>query len=188
MDIRTPIPTNGGSWSVKFVDLWKKQAELLKQKFSGTVEEIKMPPQDLTDMPTFYVQKDSIVEILRYLKEDPNFNYQFLSDITATDEEAVPRFYVIYHLFSHQSKSRIRIKTKVGEEEEIPTAVSVWKGANWAEREVFDMFGIKFKGHPDLRRILMDSRWEGYPLRKDYPLRGYQVFSEPEPVHHKLLE
>ena len=70
----------------------------------------------------------------------------------------------------------------------MPTLIPLWQGANWAEREIFDMFGVRFQDHPDLRRILMDLRWEGHPLRKDYPVRGHQIFPTPEPIDTKLLE
>ena len=127
------------------------------------------------------------------MKTEQGFEYGFLSDITAIDQEPVlesgmPRFEVVYNLYSLATKARIRVKTRVADGEEVPTAIPIWPGANWAEREVWDMFGIRFTGHPDLRRILMDERWEGFPLRKDYPLRGYQVFTEPETINQELLD
>lgn len=187
-DIRNPISTNGGDWLQKWGELWKTQTAALQQKFGAAIEEIRMPVEYPTDVPIVYVKKESIVEVLKFLKTDSAFQYDFLADITATDEEIDPRFEVVYNLRSTQSKARIRIKARVAEGEKIPTAVNVWAGANWAEREVFDMFGVQFEGHPDLRRILMDVRWEGHPLRKDYPLRGYQVFTEPEPIDPALLD
>jgi len=188
MDIRNPIPTNGGDWLPRFQELWRKQVDLLQQKFAEAIEEVRMPSQYPTDVPMVFVKKEQIVQVLQFVKSSPDFDYNFLADITATDEEKEPRFEVIYNLFSHSNRNRIRFKVRVADGEEVPTSVSVWKGANWAEREVFDMYGVRFKGHPDLRRILMDVRWEGYPLRKDYPLRGYQLFTEPEPVDPGLLE
>ena len=188
MDIRNPIPTNGGDWLPRFQELWRKQVDLLQQKFAEGIEEVRMPSQYPTDVPIIFVKKEQIVQVLQFVKNSPDFDYNFLADITATDEENDPRFEVIYNLFSHSNKNRIRFKVRVPEGEEVPTLVSVWKGADWAEREVFDMYGVRFKGHPDLRRILMDVRWEGHPLRKDYPLRGYQLFTEPEPVDPGLLE
>lgn len=188
MDVRQPISTHGSDWIIKFGEDWKRQALQLKEKWGEKIEEVRMPPDYPTDVPIIYVKKDSIVEVLQFLKDEATFEYNFLADITATDETTEPRFEVVYNLFSHSRRSRIRVKVRVREGEEVPTAISVWKGANWAEREIFDMFGVKFKGHPDLRRILMDSRWEGHPLRKDYPLRGYQLFTEPEPVDPSLLE
>ncbi len=188
MDARTPIPSNGGDWNIRFGDAWKAQVEQVRQKFGEAIEEVRMPGDYPTDVPILFVRRDSILEVIAFLKTEPGFEYGFLSDITATDEEIDPRFEVVYNLFSHTKKNRIRIKARVPEDVEIQTITTLWKGANWAEREVFDMFGIKFRGHPDLRRILMDERWVGYPLRKDYPLRGYQIFTEPEPIDPKLLD
>ena len=188
MDVRQPLSTNGGDWLVKFGEIWKNQITQLREKFSGKIEETHVPGEYPTDVPIIFVKKENIVEVLQFLKTAPGFEYGFLADITATDEEIEPRFHVVYNLFSHERKNRIRVKVRVSEGHEVPTAVSVWKGADWAEREVFDMFGVRFLGHPDLRRILMDVRWQGHPLRKDYPLRGYQVFTDPEPIDPDLLD
>ncbi|MBI2711492.1 MAG: NADH-quinone oxidoreductase subunit C [Bdellovibrio sp.] len=188
MDVRKPIATNGGYWLPKFGDLWKTQIEALKAQFGKAIEEVRMPPDYPTDVPIVYVRKDEIVPVLNYLKTDSKMDYGFLADLTATDEQKEPRFEVVYNLFSHSSLCRIRVKVRVADGDEVPTAISVWEGANWAEREVYDMFGVKFRGHPDLRRILMDIRWVGHPLRKDYPLKGYQVFADAEPVDPTLLD
>lgn len=188
MDIRTPIPTNGGDWNAKFGALWKSQVEILSEKFKSAITEVLMPIEYPTDVPIIYVQKDSVIEVLKFLRDEAQFQYNFLADLTAIDEETQPRFEVVYNLFSHTKFCRIRIKVRCDEGEEMPTAIPVWIGANWAEREIWDMFGIRFKDHPDLRRILMDQRWVGHPLRKDYPLRGYQVFTTPEPIDPKLLQ
>lgn len=188
MDIRTPIPTNGADWLPKFGETWKAQLAALGGKFGEAIEETRMPPEYPTDVPIIYVNRERIIDVLRFIRDEAGFEYDFLSDLTATDEEIDPRFEVVYNLFSTRNKWRIRLKARVAEAEDIPTATDVWPGADWAEREVFDMFGIRFRGHPDLRRILMDVRWEGHPLRKDYPLRGYQIFTEPEPVDPKVLD
>jgi NADH-quinone oxidoreductase subunit C len=188
MDIRQPIPTNGGDWLSKFGESWKKQCAQLQAELASCIEEIRMPPEHPTDVPVIFAKKDAILEVLGYLKNTEGFEYNFLADITATDEEGHPRFDVVYHLFSMTHKNRIRVKARVGESEEIPSAVGLWKGANWAEREVFDMFGVKFKDHPNLRRILMDSRWVGHPLRKDYSLKGYQMFTDAQAVDPSLLD
>jgi NADH-quinone oxidoreductase subunit C len=187
MDIRTPVPTIYGDWLAKWGETWKAQIARLREAFGSKIEQVLLPSEYPTDVPIVYVDKDSIAEVLRFMKEEPGLEYDFLSDLTATDELGrEPRFDVVYNLFASQKGWRIRVKCKVTEE--LPTVIEVWPAANWAEREVWDMFGIKFRGHPDLRRILMDERWQGHPLRKDYPLRGYQVFTEPQKVHEELLD
>jgi len=94
---------------------------------------------------------------------------------------ADPRFEVIYHLHSTERNNRLRLKVRVRENEpEVDSVTGVWRGANWYEREVFDMFGIRFRNHPDLRRILMPTDWEGYPLRKDYPVHGHKYDYQSE--------
>ena len=102
--------------------------------------------------------------------------YRFLSDVTAVDfHPSEPRFEVVYQLRSYERKERLRLKCRLaGELPEIETVSGVWSAANWYEREVFDLFGIRFHGHPNLRRILMPDDWEGHPLRKDYPVTGYR--------------
>lgn len=187
-DIRTPVPTIYGDRASRWAEPWKKQVAQLQEKFGDAIEEVRMPPDYPTDVPIIYVKKGSVIDVLSFMKVEPGFQYNFLADITATDEMVEPRFEVVYNLRSLENHWRIRVKVRLDDGEELPTAVSVWAGANWAEREIFDMFGIRFEGHPDLRRILMDMRWEGYPLRKDYPLRGYQVFTTPEPIDPTLLE
>jgi NADH/F420H2 dehydrogenase subunit C len=191
MDIRTPVPTIYGDWLAKFGEAWKSQAEQLRQKLGAAIEEVRMPPEYPTDVPIVYAAKDRVIDVLRFLKTEAGFEYAFLSDLTATDEYetgAEKRFEVVYQLSSIARGWRIRVKARVRDGESLPTAVPLWEAANWAEREVWDMFGIRFEGHPDLRRILMDPRWVGHPLRKDYPIRGYQVFPDPIPVEEKLLE
>ena len=117
------------------------------------------------------------------LRDAPALRYNFLADLTAVDwPEREPRFDVVYHLLSLETRAVVRLKMRVGDEEEhhpeVPTVSSVWPAANWYEREVYDLFGITFSGHPDLRRILMPDDWVGHPLRKDYPLTGIEL---PEP-------
>ena len=131
---------------------------------------------------TLIVGKDSVYEILEFLKNQPELSYDFLVDVTAVDYSQMEdvlakydyaRFMVVYHLYSYKTGNRLRIKTPVHEKElSVRTVTSLWKSAAWLEREAYDMFGIAFENHPDLRRILMPDDFEGYPLCKDYPLRG----------------
>ena len=186
MNINTLIATNYGYFLEKYGQIWEQQIESLKAEFGSALEEVLKPGIDKTDLPILFIQKASAVSFLQTLKE--KYNYSFLTDYTATDEESDPRFYLVLHLMNPETKARIRVKIKISENEKFPTLIPLWEGANWAEREIFDMFGIQFEGHPDLRRILMDVRWEGHPLRKDYPLRGYQIFLNPEPIDPELLK
>src|SRR5579864_4709631 len=124
--------------------------------------------------PTLFIAPAAIVEVCRRLKQDGKFIR--LSAITAVDwHPADPRFEVVYLLHSLEENARLRLKCGVSESDcEIDSVTGVWRSANWYEREVFDLFGIRFRNHPDLRRILMPSDWQGHPLRKDYPVHGYK--------------
>jgi NADH-quinone oxidoreductase subunit C len=119
-----------------------------------------------------------IVDLCRHLKSQESFIR--LSAVTAVDwHPAEPRFEVVYHLHSIEKNQRVRVKCRIasvagGANPEIDSVTSVWRAADWYEREVFDMFGIRFRNHPNLQRILMPVDWEGYPLRKDYPVHGYK--------------
>jgi len=128
------------------------------------------------DEMTIYADRSAIREACALLKEDPACSFNFLSDITCVDwYPSEPRFEVIYHLLSIPNKERVRLKVKL--DSASPTVESltpVWPGANYFEREVFDLFGVRFTGHPYLRRIMMPEDWEGHPLRKDYPVEGYR--------------
>ena len=123
---------------------------------------------------TIVVSKDRIVKVCKFLKEDAELRFDLLADLCGIDMQTSPkRFGVIYNLFSIANKYRIRLKTFTEEEHpNVPTVTGVWGTANWHEREAFDMFGIIFEGHPDLRRIYMPDEFEYYPLRKDFPLMG----------------
>lgn len=127
---------------------------------------------------TMIVPREFIVDVCWVLKTKHDFN--MLADLCGADRgpEEDPRFEVNYHLFSTVHHNRLRLKVLVSEDEaNVPTVVTVWKTANWHERETFDLFGVIFEGHPDLRRILLPSDFDGHALRKDYPLRGYEPYS-----------
>ena len=144
----------------------------LKEKFPDSVLESAEFREELT----LVVKKEDIVPVCRFLRDDPELSFNFLSDLTAVDRSGRElRFDVIYHLYSIDKNHRVRLKVRVGENELVPSVTSVWHNANWFEREVFDLFGIKFDGHPDLRRILMPDDWVGHPLRKDFPLTKEEV-------------
>ena len=129
---------------------------------------------------TAIISKSGIVEIARFLKEDEKLKFNMLADLTAVDYwKEKPRFEVVYHFLSMENKLRLRLKARVEESDcELPSLSGLWPGANWYEREVFDMFGIRFTGHPDLKRILMYPDFEGHPLRKDYPKTRHQPLVE----------
>jgi NADH-quinone oxidoreductase subunit C len=130
--------------------------------------------------PTLWIEPARIVEVCRFLKDQQQFVR--LSAITAVDWlPAAPRFEVVYLLHSLSRNQRLRLKCWVAEgDAEIDSVTGVWRTADWYEREVFDMFGVRFRNHPDLTRILMPSDWEGHPLRKDYPVHGHKYSYQDE--------
>ncbi len=127
------------------------------------------------DMPVLEVPRERWRVLAASLRHDPDLAFDFCVCVTASDElPEVPRFRVVAVLHSHRNGRRARLRCAAGEEEEVPSLVPVWPGANWMEREVFDLFGIRFEGHPDLRRILMPEAYGWHPLRKDFPLEGIE--------------
>jgi len=146
-------------------------ARLLGGK-AGMVQGAKFDRAELT----ISVDRDSLREACALLKDDSACPFNFLSDITCVDwYPAEPRFEMVYHLLSMQKKERVRLKVRLqSDSPAVESLTSIWPGANFFEREVFDLFGIRFTGHPHLRRILMPEDWEGHPLRKDYPVEGYR--------------
>ena len=125
---------------------------------------------------TIYVNRADIKQACETLREQPETKFNFLSDITCEDVfPSEPRFEVIYHLLSHSRKDRVRVIARVpGGDPSLESIVGIWPAANFFERELFDLFGVRFLGHPNLRRIMMPEDWEGHPLRKDYPVEGYR--------------
>ncbi len=123
---------------------------------------------------TVTTRADRIIGLLAFLRDDAECGFVNLTDICGVDyPQREERFDVVYHLLSPKKNHRIRVKVAVGEEDTIPSATSVFPGADWFEREAYDMYGILFAGHPDLRRILTDYGFEGHPLRKDFPTTGF---------------
>lgn len=149
----------------------KKVLDGLKTKFP---EKIMETSSDFGD-DTVIISRDFLIELAQHLNDKP-YEYTMLLDITCVDYgDREPRFEMVYHLLSLSAKHRLRIKISLKEKElKLDSVSSIWKNANWLEREVYDMFGVHFNGHPDLRRLFMYDGFEGYPLRKDYPLRKRQ--------------
>ena len=139
-------------------------------------KELKLKEVDLThDNLILNCDVDNIIHNIDILKRSPEFKFRQLIDILGVDyPQQSKRFEVIYLFLSHENNFRISLKIKIGDEEIVPTLTDIFPSANWQEREVFDMYGIRFADHPDLRRILTDYEFEGYPLRKDFPLTGYK--------------
>jgi NADH-quinone oxidoreductase subunit C len=138
----------------------------------ATVEGAKFDRDELS----IYVERSSLREACALLRDDATCPFNFLSDVTCVDwHPAEPRFEIIYQLLSIPKKERVRLKVRLGSDSPaVESVTSVWPAANFFEREVFDLFGIRFTGHPYLRRIQMPENWEGHPLRKDYPVEGYR--------------
>jgi NADH-quinone oxidoreductase subunit C len=154
----------------------------LKEKFgAGILETGSALGED-----SIVIARDQAAEIFRTLHDDGDFAFEFLIDVTALDWlERRPRFEVVYQLKSMSRNLRLRVKIQVGAGEDawVPSAYPVWKSADWLERECFDMFGIQFRGHPDLRRILLYDSFVGHPLRKDYPFQKRQsIVPETDPI------
>jgi len=125
---------------------------------------------------TVVVPREHLRRAAEFLVNDRALQFTFLSDITAVDKFPLePRFELNYHLLSLDYRKRIRVKVRIpGDDPQVQSVTPIWPAANWHEREAFDLMGIRFEGHPDLTRILMPDDWEGYPLRKDYPVEGYR--------------
>jgi len=124
---------------------------------------------------TVVVKLANLMELCSFIKDDPDLNFDYLLDVCGVDYlPRKPRFDVVYHLSSINRKHRLRVKTRVREGEKVPSVTCLWRTADFTERETYDMFGIEFEGHPDLKRIYMADDWEGHPLRKDYPEKGYK--------------
>jgi NADH-quinone oxidoreductase subunit C len=149
---------------------------LLRERMPGVIVDVVR----FRDETTIHVQRESLRDVCALLRDDERTSFAMLIDLTALDMlrlRAEPRFDVVALLYSLKNRMRLRIKAGCNDGEPVPSLVPLWNGANWLERECYDMFGINFEGHPNLRRILLADDWdEGFPLRKDYPLRGWKEF------------
>jgi len=161
------------------------QANYLKEKFP----DLDVKPI-VGDNLIIYVSKDKVNELLTFLRDDSELSFKTLLDLFGADLLGVrqPRFEVIYNLLSYKLNNRITIKVALDDNETIPSVGKVFINANWYEREAFDMYGIVFSDHDDLRRILTDYNFEGYPLRKDFPLTGYTELRYDEDKKEIVLE
>jgi NADH-quinone oxidoreductase subunit C len=158
--------------------------EKLTAQFADTVQEVVEAHGELTVV----VNREQIVEICRFLKDDADLRFDLLMDMAGVDYLGRdPRFEVVYHLYSVPHNSRLRLKVRVPEGDlVVPSVCAVWSTANWHEREAFDMLGIEFANHPDLRRIYMPDDYPGHPLRKDFPILGPDVEVAPRDDVHRL--
>lgn len=161
-------------------------AEKIKERFPDEVVDITQ----FRGQVSVIVKRDRIIDICRYLYDEPDICMDYLADLCGVDyPQRRLRFEVVYNLYSIRYRHRLRLKALLPvDDPSIDSVTSIWAGANWHEREACDMYGIVFKGHPDLRRILMPEDWEGFPLRKDYPLKGpegweWKGYEESKELH-----
>lgn len=143
------------------------------EKVVPGVSYVEVAAVDAAQTPTIQVPVEALVQTCTALRDTPGLEYVAFSDVTAADffPRREPRYDVVYHFVSPHRRERVRLKVAVAADQAVPSITGVWPGAGWPEREVYDLFGIPFEGHPDLRRLLMPDDWEGYPLRKDYPVQ-----------------
>ena len=156
----------------------RKVLDRLRQRFGDSVLATHSNRGD----DTAVVKKEHVVQVLEFLKSEPDLAFDLPVDLTVVDHYGrEPRFEVVYHLLSIKHKHRIRVKAPVSEEDPtIASATPLYRGWNWFEREAFDMYGVRFEGHPDLRRMFMYDQFQGHPLRKDYPKERRQPLTRRE--------
>ena len=155
--------------------------EVVESAFPGAVLE-QSAYEDDEDETTFVLGVDSIVAVATHLRDHGDSLFKLLTDLTAAHyPEAENPFEMLYHLYSIEHNRRLRLKVRIKEGQAVPTVSGVWTSADWMEREVYDLFGIEFEDHPDLRRILLPDNWGSHPMRKDYPLegRGERIYTKP---------
>ncbi|MDR3674374.1 MAG: NADH-quinone oxidoreductase subunit C [Acidobacteriota bacterium] len=153
-------PVKPDPWSSPLLDE-------LQKRFPGAISEAVI----FRNMPSLNVAKEHLVAICQFLKGPDGGAYTLLTDETAADyPKRERRFDVVYHLYTFEGNTRLRLRVQLGAEEKVASVTSIWPTANWLEREIYDMFGVVFEGHPDLKRILLPDEWVGHPLRKDYDI------------------
>jgi NADH-quinone oxidoreductase subunit C len=158
--VAAKAPVKPDPWTSPLLDALQKQ-------FPGAISEAVI----FRNMPSLNVAKEHLVAICKFLKSPEGGAYTFLTDETAVDyPKREKRFDVIYHLYSFERNDRLRLRVQAGAGEKVPSVTGVWATANWLEREIYDMFGVLYEGHPNLKRILMPDEWAGHPLRKDYDI------------------
>jgi NADH-quinone oxidoreductase subunit C len=143
-------------------------------KLKNTFPDAILNVEEFRGDVTVTLKRDALLKVCAFLRDDADYLFRFLADVTAVDyNDKTPRFVMVYHLLSHEHNQRLRLKVPLeGPEPEIETVTGIWPTANWHERETYDLLGIRFLNHPDLRRILLPEHWDSHPLRKDYPLEG----------------
>jgi NADH-quinone oxidoreductase subunit C len=162
--------------------LSQRVLDILKAKFGPS--ETLISTDSVVGDEIAEIKPEAVLEVVRFLRDDSELKFNLLADLTVVDwPREEPRFEVVYHFYSIEKKHRLRLKARVGgfdEEPEIDSVTSLYSGANWLEREAFDLYGVRFRGHPDLKRILMYEGFEGHPLRKDYPINKRQPIIGPK--------
>lgn len=176
--------TNSHAPGAPFIETQAKVLVHLTEKYAANR---KVEADKVGDAIIWARGPEDAKKLVRAFMADPTTKIDFLSDLTAYDnkdgEDGDERFVLVYQLYSLELHIRIRVKCLLGEIQPAETLVDIWEGANWLEREVYDMFGIKFNGHPNLRRIMMDERFSGHPLRKEYPIKQREGFSDNIAFH-----
>jgi NADH-quinone oxidoreductase subunit C len=158
----------------------EETVDAMQTQFGGVIQDVVHFRGEVTAL----VERSRIVDAALFCRD--NLDYNYLSDVTATDWfDRSPRFDVVYHITSFVHWGRFRLKAQVDDGEAVPTVIPVWPAANWGEREIWDLFGIEFDGHPDLRRFLMPDGWIGHPLRKDF---AQTQIALPRPKSDKVLK
>jgi NADH-quinone oxidoreductase subunit C len=151
-------------------DTLQELGEMIAAKLAGAVTSFEVAYGELT----LHAETDGILRVLKVLRDDPECRFVCFTDIAGVDNPSrEKRFDVVYHLLSPYKNRRIRVKVQADEDTQVPSAIPVFPAANWYEREIFDLYGVLFSDHPDLRRILTDYGFSGHPLRKDFPLTGH---------------